>query len=60
MIFDVQRYQFVHEPSGYVLNGEELFYNEDHAIAELIREGTGVWVDDFFIQTLRDTTEPFK
>lgn len=60
MIFDVKAYRFTHEPSGYVLNAEELFYNEDAVIAADIYAGTGVKVDDFFIQTLRDTTESFS
>lgn len=59
MIFDVKAYRFTHEPTGYVLNAEELFYNEDAVIAADIYAGTGVKVDDFYIQVLRDTIVPF-
>lgn len=59
MVFDVKKFQFTHTPTGYVLNGEYMFYNDNRTIAEDIFAGTGVEVDDFFVQTLKDTVVPF-
>lgn len=59
MIFDVKAYRFTHEPTGFTLNAEELFYNDNEAIIEQISTATGVEVDDLFIEVLRDTIVPF-
>ena len=60
MIFDVKKYSFIHEPTGYTLWAERLWIESDDTLIEDIATATGVEVDDFFLDVLRDTVSPFS
>lgn len=57
MVFNMQSYQFVHEPSGFVLHAEDVMMFDNSQIIEDILAGTWVEVDDLFVDVLRDTIE---
>lgn len=60
LTFDVKTFTFTHEPTGYTLNAESLFYYDNpQLVIDDIREGTGVEVDEFFVSVLKDTVVPF-
>lgn len=56
-IFDLKSYQFIDENSGFILHAEDVMMEENETVIALIHAGTGVRVDDFFIEVLRDTIE---
>lgn len=57
MVFDLKTYQFTHEPTGFVLHAEDVMMESNGVIRLIIYGGTGVWVDDFYVDVLRDTIE---
>ena len=57
MIYDLKSYQFVHQETGFVLHAEDvMMYDNSQIIADILA-GTGVEVDDLYIDVLRDTIE---
>lgn len=56
LMFDLRSYQF-HDDNGYTLHAEFVMMNENNTVIEEILAGTGVEVDDFFVEVLRDTIE---
>lgn len=57
LMFDVRTFNFYDEESGYTLHAEYVMMNENRTVIEEILAGTGVEVDDLFIEVLRDTVE---
>ena len=57
MTFDLKTYQFTDEETGFVLHAEDVMMLEDDLVIDMILAGTGVKVDDFFVDVLRDTIE---
>lgn len=57
MIFDIKSYRFTDENSGFIINGEDVMMLKSSLLIDIIENGTGVRVDDFFIDVLRDTIE---
>lgn len=60
LMFDVRTFNFYDEDSGYVLHAEYVMMNENRTVIEEILAGTGVEVDDFFVEVLRDTVESME
>lgn len=60
LVFDHKRYQFVDEETGFVLHAEDVMMEEDEVVIDMILAGTGVKVDPFFVQVLRDTVETME
>lgn len=57
MTFDLASYQFTDEETGFVLHAEDVMMEETQTIVHRIFAGTGVMVDELFIEVLRDTVE---
>ena len=57
MTFDMRSYQFTDEETGFVLHAEDVMMSDNGTVIDLILAGTGVKVDDFFVEVLRDTIE---
>jgi hypothetical protein len=57
MIFDIKTYRFTHPESGFVINGEDVMMLKNDLLIDIIEAGTGVVVDDLYIEVLRDTVE---
>jgi hypothetical protein len=57
LLFDIKSYSFYHEGTGYVLHAEYVMLNDNRTVVEEILAGTGVEVDEFFVEVLRDTIE---
>ena len=57
LTFDMRSYQFTDEETGFVLHAEDVMMLEDGLVIDLILAGTGVKVDSFFVDVLRDTIE---
>ena len=60
LLYDIKSYSFYHEGTGYVLHAEYVMMNENRTVIEEILAGTGVEVDEFFIEVLRDTIETME
>lgn len=56
LTFDMRSYQFT-DDNGYVLHAEYVMMNDTKTVIEEILAGTGVEVDEFFVEVLRDTIE---
>lgn len=59
LLYDVQTHQFT-DDNGYVLHAEYVMMNDDRTVIEEILAGTGVEVDELFIEVLRDTIETME
>lgn len=57
LVYDIKSYSFYHEGTDYVLHAEYVMMNDNRTVVEEIYAGTGVEVDDLFIDVLRDTIE---
>lgn len=57
LLFDRRTHEFIDENSGYILHAENVMINDTQAVIDDILAGTGVEVDDFFIEVMRDTIE---
>lgn len=56
LMFDMRSYQF-YDDNGYTLHAEFVMMEDNYRIIDDIQAGTGVRVDDFFVDVLRDTIE---
>ena len=56
LMFDLRSYQF-YDDNGYTLHAEFVMMEDNYRIIDDIQAGTGVRVDDFFVEVLRDTVE---
>lgn len=57
LVYDIKHFDFYHESTGYVLHAEYVMLNDNRTVVEEIYAGTGVEVDEFFVEVLRDTIE---
>lgn len=57
LLYDLRALQFIDEASGWTLNAEYVMMNDTRTVIEEIYAGTGVEVDEFFVEVLRDTIE---
>ncbi len=57
LVYDIKLFNFYHESTGYVLHAEYVMLNDNRTVVEEILAGTGVEVDEFYVDVLRDTIE---
>jgi hypothetical protein len=60
LLFDIASYSFYHEGTGYVLHAEYVMMNDTRTVIEEILAGTGIEVDEFYVEVLRDTIETME
>lgn len=57
MVYDVRSMEFIDEATNTILSAQFIMLSDTATVIETIYEKTGVEVDDFYIEVLRDTIE---
>lgn len=56
LFYDTRAHEFTND-NGYTLHAEFIMLNDTRTVIEEILAGTGIEVDEFFVEILRDTVE---